>query len=80
MSPDELNIQELAMDLFNATVPIGSPVIYINDVGERENVTTRSEAWALGHGEAVVKIKGRAGGVALSRIRVPLASISRGTA
>ncbi len=31
---------------------------------------TRSEAWSLGHGEVVVKIKGRTGGVCVSLLEI----------
>ena len=55
-------------DAFNELTPIGTDVILINDMGERETTKTRSIAWILGHGEPVVSVEGRSGGYILSRI------------
>lgn len=57
---------------FNAENPVGTRVRYfpIKGIGESIDTTTRSEAWELGHGETVVKIQGRSGGVCLSHIEV----------
>lgn len=53
---------------WNEKYPVGTKVIYrpIRDSDDRMRETrTRSEAWELGHGQAVVCIEGTAGGVAL---------------
>lgn len=56
---------------FNEKYPTGTPVTYqpIKD-GEGISTSTRSEAWELGHGAAVVSVKGRSGGVSLEHITV----------
>ena len=64
----------LDVQAFNAACPPGTRVIYRPWIGcpegERVITRTRSEAWLLGHGEPVVKIEGRAGGVCLSHLEV----------
>lgn len=62
----------LAVELFNASVPIGSEVVYIEDDGTRIDAVTRSEAWVLPSGTAVFQMKGRSGCFALGRVRIPL--------
>jgi hypothetical protein len=60
-------------DEWNMKFPVGTKVIYypVKDIqdGAFES-KTRSEAWTLGHGEPVVKIEGKTGGVILSHLRV----------
>lgn len=56
--------------VWNATIPVGTPVRYwpvVNGV-EVIDTKTRGEAWELGSGVAVVKVEGIAGGVALSHL------------
>lgn len=50
--------------------PIGTEVKYFPIFGEDkyEKTKVRSDAWALGHGELVIKVNGRAGGVAISHL------------
>jgi len=55
---------------FNEMIPVGSPVILIEDDGSQTATWTRSEAWELGSGTPVVKVEGRTGGYLLSRIKV----------
>lgn len=57
---------------WNEKHPVGTKVRYYPILGHDENVETktRSEAWELGGGDAVVKVEGRAGGVALTNIEV----------
>lgn len=62
---------------FNALYPIGTPVRYwpvlgVPGVNESVETKTRSEAWALGHGDVVVKIEGRTGGCYIEHME-PLA-------
>lgn len=58
---------------FNKKYPIGRKFIYfpVKGDGNGEKTQTRSIAWELGHGETVVKIEGRSGGVAVSHL-VPI--------
>jgi hypothetical protein len=51
--------------LFNETYDIGSKFEYqpIKGINKKETVTTRSYAWQLAHGDTVVKVTGRSGGV-----------------
>lgn len=60
------------VDQFNARVPVGTAVHYFPFLGDSEyrETRTRSQAWALGHGDAVVKIDGIAGGVCIDHVRV----------
>jgi hypothetical protein len=63
---------DLTASQWNELYPVGTDVRYwpIRDEPECRDSTTRSEAWELGHGEPVVKIKGQAGGVLLSHLIV----------
>ncbi len=40
------------------------------DDGSQTETRTRSIAWELGHGQAVVKVEGKSGGWILERIRM----------
>jgi hypothetical protein len=58
---------------FNDQHPIGTPVTYRPLRGSDENIlatATRSEAWALPSGEAVVMVERKTGGVSLDHIEV----------
>jgi hypothetical protein len=50
--------------------PIGTEVKYFPIFGENEFKETkiRSQAWALGHGELVIKVEDISGGVAVSHL------------
>jgi len=68
-----INGQRMA-DQWNSKHPIGTPVRYrpsllIESVPHVDTVT-RSEAWVLGDGSAVVAIKGLSGGVHLSHLEM----------
>lgn len=67
---DSAAINELAIELFNEVVPIGTAVKYRNDDGETEERITRSEAWMLGGHTPVVQFKGFPGCFALDRVTV----------
>lgn len=56
-------------DEFNKSFPVGSDVIYTDDFGKEHKTKTRSEAWTLGHGDAVVCIEGKSGGYDIQRIK-----------
>lgn len=58
---------------WNSKYGVGTRVRYFPIMHQREfeNVLTRSEAWDLGHGQGVVKITGRTGGVCLEHL-IPL--------
>ena len=55
---------------FNSKAPIGTPVIYTNDSGVKEDCKTRSRAWNFGDGTAVVMLDGKTGGDDLERITI----------
>lgn len=59
----------MTVNEFNAQYTEGMSVYYINDQGEGEECYLRSPAWELGHGETVVKVTGRTGGVSIHAIR-----------
>lgn len=62
-----------AVDTWNQTHPVGTPVLYWPGArtGPGTVSRTRSEAWTLGHGAAVVAVEGYAGGIALTHV-IPL--------
>ncbi len=51
---------------WNKNVPVGAPVLLVDDDGELEETQTRSAAWVAGM--ALVSVEGRSGGYLLSRI------------
>jgi len=62
---------------FNTRHPVGTPVIAYPltrpednqpEFFERLETVTRTPAWTLGHGAAVVSVDGYAGGIALTHI------------
>lgn len=57
---------------FNQLIKIGTKVRFYPVAGRQgfKETRTRSEAWELGHGEAVVKVDGIAGGVAVSHLEL----------
>jgi hypothetical protein len=67
-------------DAFNATHPVGTRVIAYPSVRPEFDIklaeqtrlvtTTRSTAWALGHGSPVVSVHGYAGGIRLDHIDI----------
>lgn len=65
---------KISVEQWNARCPVGTPVRYhpIWPPGTVAHVDTktRSEAWALGGGEVVAKIEGKAGGVCVSHLEV----------
>lgn len=62
---------------FNNKYPVGTPVAAFPITREEPPLltTTRTPAWTLGHGAAVVSVVGYAGGIALTHIdpRTPTA-------
>ena len=57
---------------FNKAHPPGTPVHFWPGIRLADPLTsrTRGEAWALPSGQAVVRVDGRAGGIALSHVEV----------
>ncbi len=55
-------------EAWNSQYSPGTPVIVIQDDGSQVTTKTRSIAWTLPHGEAVVSYEGRSGGYSLSRV------------
>lgn len=53
---------------FNSCISVGEEVIYINDLGQREETKTRSIAWDV-CGNALVKLEGKVGGYIVDRVR-----------
>lgn len=55
---------------WNAKYPVGTPVSYTAyPHAEPFASKTRSEAWELGHGEPVVLIEGKTGGICLFALK-----------
>jgi hypothetical protein len=54
---------------FNNKFSVGDDVVYTDDFGVEHKAKTRSEAWELGHGDAVVMIEGKSGGYDVNRIK-----------
>jgi hypothetical protein len=53
---------------WNKHWPAGTPCSVVKDLGEVVETRTRSHAWTLGHGAAVVLLEGISGGYALERV------------
>lgn len=53
---------------WNETFPVGSPCWVRHDDGSEHTHHTRSPAWLLGSGHAVVKVDGFSGGYDLDRV------------
>mgnify|MGYP001107962775 CR=1 FL=1 len=76
MSWESLNAKvqqaERRAEEFNRDHRLGTPVRYypIGRVAEYSDTETRSPAWALPSGHAVVQIRGMSGGVSLDHIQV----------
>lgn len=63
-------IRKMTAEQFNAAYPYGSAFMYHSRKdGAGVAVTTRSEAWALGHGAAVVSVTGISGGVDITHLK-----------
>jgi len=62
---------KMSAEEWNASCPVGTPVAYRSWHGAAPVSTrTRSEAWELGSGDAVVLVEGKSGGVALFALEV----------
>ena|SRR5690348_4088748 len=75
VAPRSMTWAEFKADVaaaWNRLVPIGTKVRYWSIALEDPSLLTetRSEAWILGHGQPVVKIEGRSGGVAIDHLQV----------
>ncbi|MFF4644907.1 hypothetical protein [Streptomyces sp. NPDC001389] len=57
---------------WNASCPIGTPVMAYPGTRDEEGLSTRTRslAWNLGHGEPVVQVEGYAGGISLDHVDV----------
>lgn len=58
----------MTAEKWNASYPVGQPVIVTRDDGSKWPTKTRSEAWNLGHGQPVVMLEGKSGGYDLQRV------------
>ncbi|MFB4265360.1 hypothetical protein [Nonomuraea sp. GTA35] len=56
---------------WNTAHPVGTPVLAWPGTRDDEPLMTRTRtpAWTLGHGAAVVSVEGRSGGIALTHIQ-----------
>jgi len=61
----------MTSEQFNSKYTVGTHVVYqpVQD-GEGVQTKTRSEAWELGHGAAVVMVEGKSGGVSVEHCTV----------
>lgn len=64
----EVNAARAAAHAWNDAHPIGTEVNQRLDDGTIRVTRTRSVAWALSSGDAVVQVEGQSGGYLLSRI------------
>jgi len=69
--------EETTAEAWNARYPVGTAVVAYPgvlpehpayDPAERVVTVTRSRAWTLGHGTAVVLVDGLVGGIALTHV------------
>lgn len=70
MRPKKLNLheEEQRVRMWNEKYPVGTRVSLRLDNGETLITHTRSEAWLLYHGQAVISVEGKSGGWALDRV------------
>ncbi len=63
-------LRRISASDFNRRFPVGSRFRYYPVVGvpDSEEVVTRSEAWHLFSGKAVVRVVGKIGGVSIYRL------------
>lgn len=59
-----------AVERWNRTVPVGTPVKVHLDDGSLKATKTQSEAWMLGGHSAVIMLDGISGAYSLARVRV----------
>ncbi|MFB6813064.1 hypothetical protein ACFCV8_00755 [Streptomyces sp. NPDC056347] len=62
--------QPMTADEWNARHPVGTPVLAYPGTRDAEplDTVTRTPAWTLGHGAAVVSVEGEAGGICLTHV------------
>ncbi len=60
--------EQRKVDAWNASQPVGSPVTVRRDNGNLLETKTRSEAWVLPAGVAVVMVSGISGAYMLDRV------------
>lgn len=65
------SLTAIDLDAWNAIHPVGTPVLaWPGTRDEKPLVTrTRSAPWLLGHGQPVVSVEGRSGGIALTHVQ-----------
>ncbi|WP_432321813.1 hypothetical protein [Yersinia enterocolitica] len=64
-------LKGLSAEIFNQKYPVGSRFNYfsVKGIPDSVEVVTRTEAWALGHGDVVVSVNGRAGGLHIEHMK-----------
>ena len=65
----EVEAAEAAAAAWNAAYAVGTPVDLTRDDGSILETRTRTPAWALSSGDAVVSVVGISGGYLLSRVK-----------
>lgn len=67
-----MNRLNITAEEFNRRYPVGTEVRYYETIWDENTLSskTRSEAWTLGHGEPVVLIEGKTGGVSLGHLEI----------
>ncbi|MFE5090642.1 hypothetical protein ACFRCI_09605 [Streptomyces sp. NPDC056638] len=62
--------QPMTADEWNARYPVGTPVVAYpgSRDGRHLDTVTRTPAWTLGHGAAVVSVEGESGGICLTHV------------
>ncbi len=60
--------QRVAVERWNRSHRIGTPVIVVRDDKSEFQTVTRSDAWLLGGHSAVIQVEGIAGAYSLSRV------------
>lgn len=67
-----MKLSKITADEFNAKYQVGTPVKYfpLSTEADYEETKTRTPAWTLGHGQVVVSVEGRSGGVCVEHIEI----------
>lgn len=61
-------MRDALVEAFNEQWPVGTSVVWIDGKGQKRSAATRSPAWLLGDGTAVVSLVGMTGGYALALV------------
>lgn len=64
------NMTQQELDDWNDIFKPGHPCLLRLDNGQEVQTKTRSQAWLLGHGMAVVSVEGKSGGWDIDRVKM----------